>query len=93
MRVTQERNIVKIPLMIEYIYPKGIFRPKFGYGITLASPYTVSTTAMAGFDMKISKHISWSANADFDFYPLGSIFFIPKNFLSVSVLTGISISL
>ncbi len=93
VRVTQERDIVKIPLMIEYIYPKGIFRPKFGYGITLASPYTVSTTAMAGFDMKISKHISWSTNADFDFYPLGSILFIPKNFLSVSVLTGISISL
>lgn len=93
VRVTEKRNVIKIPLMIEYIYPKGVFRPKFGYGITLASPYTISTTAMAGFDMKISKNISWSANVDFDFYPLGTIFVIPKNFLSVSVLTGISISM
>lgn len=93
VRVTKEKNVIKIPLMIEYKYPKGIFRPKFGYGITLASSYDISTTAMAGFDVKINKHISWSANIDFDFYPLGTIFIIPKNFLSVSALTGISISL
>lgn len=54
---------IRIPLQIEYKYPKGFFQPKLALGLIV--PRT-SIAGMAGFNIKITKELFLSANYDVD---------------------------
>ena len=90
--------IYKFPIQIEYIYPKGIVRPKLAFGISLYKPFFQSVSVMGGFDIKLYKSLGLSFDYDIDFVPSGKFPLVPigglsRSILSHSILTGLCIKL
>ncbi|MDD5185383.1 MAG: hypothetical protein PHS84_09005 [Paludibacter sp.] len=60
----------KIPFQFEYQYPKGIFRPRIGFGLNFYNFYIVNMfstlTASPGCMLKLSKNIYLTLNYDFE---------------------------
>ena len=96
-------KIYKIPLMIEYIYPKSVIRPKFAYGTIfclidkaqLRYRYDLIytglslTKCMGGFNIQMNDHLSLSLEYHADFaHPAFGL--IPRQFFSQSFLGGIN---
>ena len=93
----------KIPLMLEYIYPKSIIRPKFAYGWSvytfkpkMMSPATYSVTCMGGFNISLNSSIGFSLEYNAEFIPFMAFFTTfpsefpkPKLFISQSFLGGL----
>jgi hypothetical protein len=85
-------NLYKIPLHCEYIYPKGIIRPKAAYGISLYQPFNQSVSFMGGVNIKIYKPLFLSFNYEFD-YTSREVFLLPQFFISKYFSTGIYVDL
>jgi len=80
-------QIFKIPLQIEYLYPKGIIRPRLSAGFD----FIVSTpTLSGGFNIEISKKLSLSIDYDIDFTS-GVLGVNPDKLLSHSLYTGLNL--
>lgn len=90
---TTNNSIYKIPIQFEYIYPKGIVRPKMAIGINLYSPYFLSVALMGGINIKLHKSVYFSINYDIDFNPNEKFPLLPQSLLSQSFLTGVLIKL
>lgn len=84
--------LYKIPVQVEYIYPRGIICPKFAYGITFYNPYYQTVSMMGGFNIRLEKSVYCNLNYDIDFVP-GSFQFYPDKMYSQSFLIGIQIKL
>jgi hypothetical protein len=80
--------ILKFPIQIEYVYPKGIFRPKMAFGINLYSPFYQSVAFMGGVNVKLHQSVYFVFNYDIDFNPNEQFPLFPENVLLQSVLTG-----
>ncbi len=79
--------VYKIPLMLEYIYPKSIIRPKAAYGLSIYNKMgSHSVTCMGGFNIWLSNSISLSLEYDIDFE--AKYAFLPGTFFSQSFLCG-----
>lgn len=63
------KSILKIPIQLEYIYPKGLIRPKFAYGIDLYAPFFYTNGVMAGFNITLNKTSRLSFNYTLDLIP------------------------
>lgn len=61
-------RIFKIPIQLEYNYPKGMIRPKAAFGFDIYSPFNQTLSAMAGADIKLTKSIFLSLNYNIDFF-------------------------
>lgn len=81
-------NVVKVPIQFEYLYPRGIFRPRFAYGITLYIPGFYACSLSLGGNIQLTEKLFFSANADFEFSP-SKMFLLPKQFISYSPQFGI----
>lgn len=81
------RNFYKIPCQVEYIYPKGIFRPRLAYGINFYKPLYNSVSFNLGGNIKLSETFFLSATSDIEFNPRGGFF--PKDLLSYSLTLGL----
>ena len=88
---TGKEPVYKIPIQLEYVYPKGIVRPKLAYGINLYSPFIQSVSLSAGINIKLYKSFGLGLNYDIEFIP--KFFFIPKHLFSQTILGGILIKL
>ena len=87
-------NKLKIPIQLEYIYPKSKIRPKIAFGTNVNTPLYHTVGAMAGFDFHINNKMTWSFNYDFDFIPTELVAIIPKPYLLyANASTGIKITL
>jgi hypothetical protein len=86
-------NLFKIPVQIEYIYPKGQFVPKCAYGLNFYKPFYVTVGAMVGFEAKINQKMAFCLNYDLDFDGFGYLPIIPQSLLAQSILLGLSIKL
>jgi hypothetical protein len=84
-------NFYKIPVQIEYIYPKGRIKPTVAYGINFYSPLNITVGFMGGLSIKISEKIALGLNYDLDFVSQALI--IPSTFFSQSALVGLKIKL
>jgi len=79
-------------VQIEYIYPKGIFRPKFAMGGNLYQGlegfdgFALTFGCMAGFNVKAFKNCYWSINYELD----TSLFIFPTEH---SLSTGLYIQI
>jgi len=82
-----------IPFQIEYIFPKGIVRPRFAYGMNLFLPnyYPLSTLNFGG-NIKLNSKLFLSAVADLHFKQ-AEVFFVPKNLFGSSFHLGLFMSL
>ena len=90
--------IRKIPIQLEYIYPKGLIRPKFSYGINIYNNSSIfdfndeflnsfMIGATIGIDIVFSEKLSAAVYSDLDFY--SSDLFLPKELLSKTISFGI----
>jgi len=86
------QSIYKLPLQIEYIYPKSIIRPKIAMGINLYKPFNQSVGFMGGVNIRLHKRAMLSINCDVDFIPKEQIPIIPDLLFTYSILTGISVA-
>jgi len=75
------KAIYKIPIQIEYKYPKGIVRPVFAFGINLYEPINHSLALSGGVNIRLDKSLSFVVYYDLDFNPVENTNIIPKNIL------------
>lgn len=82
------KKFVKIPVQIEYVYPKGIIRPTFAYGVNICKPFFYTVGMMAGLNIKLRKSVFLGINCNVDFLPkIVPVF--PGEFQSYTVFTGL----
>ncbi len=86
-------SIYKIPLQIEYIYPKGRVVPKFAYGVNIYKPLFTTVGFMGGMLIKVNERVNVGLNMDLDFNPITELPIIPQSLFSTAFLTGITIKL
>lgn len=67
----QIRSLYNIPLMLEYIYPKSIIRPKAAFGTALYynQGLAIIGTCMGGFNIMLGSSIGFSFEYNLNFYP------------------------
>ncbi|HUW07656.1 MAG TPA: hypothetical protein VMW01_15515 [Williamwhitmania sp.] len=85
------RILYYIPVQLEYVYPKGIVRPRFAFGFTF-SPEVQSFSYMGGVDIKLHKSVSLGLSVDVNIKP-NDFFVISDNIRSLSVMCGLAIKL
>lgn len=88
----KQRIYCKIPCQFEYIYPKGILRPRFAYGLNFYIPSYRSVSFDIGANVKLSETIFLSSTSDIEFVP-SQMIIVPKSFLSYSIRLGLMINL
>ena len=86
-----KESVYKIPISIEYVYPKGIVQPKLAYGINLYSPFFQSVSLSTGINIKLYKSVYLGITYEIEFIP--TFFFVPKEIFSQTILTGLMIKL
>jgi hypothetical protein len=97
-------SVYKIPIQIEYIYPKAVIRPKFALGFnvypkpfednsingkSIINPVFHSFALMGGLNLKLKESIYLSINYDVDFKAKPEFAFLPEYLLSNQLLVGI----
>jgi hypothetical protein len=87
------KKYYKIPIQVEYIYPKGIIRPKLAYGINLYKPFNYTVAIMPGLNFKITKSVYIEINYYADFLPNYKFPLFPDKIYSNGILSGLYIVL
>jgi hypothetical protein len=87
------KKYYKIPIQIEYIYPKGNFKPKLSYGINLYKPFNYTVSIMPGLNIKITNSVYLDINYFADFLPNYKLPLIPDKIFSSGILSGLYIVL
>lgn len=88
----EKSNYYKIPFQFEYIYPKGLLRPRVAYGLNIYMPSGYQSVSFdVGANLKLSKMLSLSATSDIEFNP--AMLILPKSMLSYSLKLGLFISI
>ena len=84
----------KIPIQIEYVYPKGVFRPIFAYGLNIYNDFFFTTGILGGFNINLDKYCSINCYYEMDFNNILGIPLVPgRSIFSQSVLAGFKIKL
>jgi len=87
----EKSNFYKIPCQLEYIYSKGIVRPRIAYGLNFYIPNYRTVSFDIGTNIKLSETFFLSATSDIEFNPTEGFF--PKDLLSYSLKLGLFIAL
>lgn len=66
----EKSNFYKIPCQLEYIYPKGIFRPRIAYGLNFYIPIHRTVSFNFGTNIKLTEKLFLSATSDIEFFPM-----------------------
>jgi len=87
---TTSTILYKIPIQFEYLYPKGIIRPRASLGFD----YLIFLPACSvGANIKLNKFLQLTINYDIDFNSENSILNMPNRFCSHSLNGGVCVSL
>ncbi len=81
------QSIYKIPLMIEYVYPKSFVRPKAACGISLYNTSDLTFSLMAGVNIKLDERLTCLLEYNIDF-SVGHAF-IPRYLATQTFLGGL----
>lgn len=57
----------KIPVQLEYVFPKWMIKPKLSYGINIGNPFHQTVGAMLGCNIDFNTKIGLSFNYEMDF--------------------------
>lgn len=87
----EKSNFYKIPCQFEYIYPKGIFRPRIAYGMNFYIPSYRTVSFDIGANIKLSETFFLSASSDIEFN--STMMIVPNSMLSYSLKLGMLINL
>jgi hypothetical protein len=85
--------IYRFPIQIEYIYPKGIIRPKLAVGVNLYKPFLQTSSFMGGVNIKLLKSLYLAIDYDIDFITIENVPLIPAKLFSQSLSCGLQIKL
>lgn len=80
-------NNYKIPCQFEYIYPKGILRPRIAYGLNFYKFKYQRISLDIGTNIKLSEKFFLSVTSDVEFYP--TMLVLPKSMISYSLKLGL----
>ncbi|MEQ8360196.1 MAG: hypothetical protein RH860_11960 [Cytophagales bacterium] len=84
-----EGIVGKMPLMIEYQYPKYKIRPRFAYGLNFYRPHGHTAGLNTGFNVILSKYLNLTFNYDLEFIPINLFPLAPKFVFSNSFGGGL----
>jgi hypothetical protein len=76
----------KIPIHLEYIYPKGFFRPRLSYGMNISTNVFQTVSADLGANLKLSESLFLSVSSEIEFY---GILILPQDYMSYSLTLGV----
>lgn len=80
----------KVPIQIEYKYPKGLIRPVLAFGYNIYTPDPVLNMALTGgVDIRLYKSASLALAYDIDFNPKPQFALAPDDVLSQFVSAGL----
>lgn len=82
----EKKNIFKIPCQFEYIYPKGIIRPLFAYGVNIYYIYA-AVSVNVGANIEITESLFLSAASEIEFSQ--EMLIVPKDLISYSLRLGL----
>ncbi len=85
--VLRTLNYFKLPLQIEYVYPKGVVRPRIAYGPVISSSKQMTVSCDVGANIRLSDSFFITATSDFEFNPTVVIF--PKSLFTYSLRLGV----
>ncbi|MFZ4412472.1 MAG: hypothetical protein ACOYOV_05250 [Bacteroidales bacterium] len=88
-----KESLFKIPLQLEYVYPKGIIRPRLAYGINIYLPFFSTCELIGGVNIKINKLLNITLNCNLEFNQSEIAPIIPRSVFSNSILAGLLIKL
>jgi hypothetical protein len=72
----------KIPVGLEYVYPKYKIKPKLGYGIVLYRYFYHNVDIMAGMEIQLNKKLEMNITYNIQFMPYQYFLFLPGNYFS-----------
>jgi len=85
-----DSRVYYIPIHLEYIYPKGIFRPRISYGLNYYFKEIANTISVnLGGNIKLYENLFLSTTTEFQFVPLEFFQLAPRSMLSYSVRVGL----
>jgi len=80
----------KIPIGLEYVYPKYKIKPKLGYGVSIYRYFYQNIDIMAGMEIPLNKRLDLNITCNTEFVPLQYFLFLPgkyfSNWLSVGLI-------
>ena len=87
-----ELVMIKVPIQIEYRYPKGIVRPTIALGINnylAEDEYFMSVALMGGLNIKLCSSFDWRIQYEMDFSSRPDFSIIPKKRFSETLSSGL----
>lgn len=81
--------LIKIPAHLEYIYPKGLIRPKLSYGVNFHASHFTSVSFSGGVNIRQTEKLFVSVYSDWEFDHLALV--LPKDLISSSLYAGVFI--
>ena len=87
----EHENYYKIPLQLEYIYPKGIIRPRLAYGLNFYRPRYQTVSFDIGTNIKLSETFFLSLTSDIEFN--STLLILPRSLFANSFKFGLFINL
>ncbi|MEQ9304840.1 MAG: hypothetical protein RJQ14_13110 [Marinoscillum sp.] len=98
LEIDGQTTYFRVPLQLEYIYPKGFFRPRLAYGLNyyFANSQPVGNVSQSvsfdlGANIKLSRTLFLTATSDIEFNPTRMV--LPSSFLAQSMKLGILLNL
>jgi hypothetical protein len=86
-------DFFKIPIQLEYLFPKGDVRPKFNIGINLYNGGYPAGMLGTGLNIKLAKSVFWVLNTEFDVIGNSTFYPLPSAIFSFSGTSGIRINI
>lgn len=80
-------NSFKIPLHLEYIYPKGLIRPRLSYGANLYLPFYHSVSCELGANVELGESLFLSVTSEIE--SDAAFLIVPNGLLSYSFRLGL----
>ena len=87
----QKKNYYKIPCQFEYIYPKGIVRPRIAYGLNFYIPSYQTVSVDMGANIKLSETFFLGATSDIEFN--STLLMVPNSLLSYTLKLGLFLNI
>lgn len=84
-------NVFKIPCQLEYIYPKGWFRPRAAYGFNLNSEFLQTVAFYLGANLKLNNRLFLSVTSEVECY--SRVMIVPEKLVSYSFKMGVYLNI
>jgi hypothetical protein len=89
---TEKADYLKIPFQFQYLFPKGVVRPKFSGGLNVYIPYGIAYAINAGANIQLAEKLSLVFDAELESVSNGNTI-MPSSNIVYSLTTGLRFAL